>query len=125
MRKTILNQTTATIIFSVLTVVIILSVFRNIQSRSIEAAGDSQEGRGEVVFAQNCSNCHYSDSRKTKIGPGFSGLFDREKLPVSRKPVSEDNVRRQFFDPYKNMPPMSKDLSEQQIVDVIAYLKTL
>jgi mono/diheme cytochrome c family protein len=125
MRKTILNQTTATVIFAVLIVVIILSVFRNIQSRSVDAAEDTPEGRGQEVFVQNCSHCHYSDSGKTKIGPGFRGLFDRQKLPASRKPVSEVNVRHQLFDPYKNMPRMSEDLSKQQIDDVIAYLKTL
>ena len=125
MRRTTLNQTSTAVVFTILMVVIILSIFRALQPQPSEATENTPEGRGKTVFAQNCSGCHFSDSRETKVGPGLAGLFDRETLPVSGRPVSEETVRHQFEDPYKNMPRLADDLSKQQIEDVIAYLKTL
>lgn len=125
MRRTILNQTSTAVIFTILMVVIILSIFRALQPRPSEATENTPEGRGKTVFAQNCSGCHFPDSQEAKVGPGLAGLFEGEKLPVSGRPVSEETVRHQLNDPYENMPRLADDLSEQQIDDVIAYLKTL
>lgn len=125
MRRTTLNQTSTAVVFTILMVVIILSIFRALQPRPSKATENTPEGRGKTVFAQNCSGCHFTDSQETKLGPGMAGLFEHEKLPVSGRPVSEETVRHQLEDPYENMPRLSDDLSEQQIEDVIAYLKTL
>lgn len=125
MRKTNLNRTSIVVVSAVLTVVVILSYFRTLQAGPAETAADDSASRGQAVFAQNCSNCHYTDSRETKIGPGLEGLFGRENLPVSGMPLSENSVRNQLYQPYENMPRLGDDLSEEQIDDLIAYLKTL
>ncbi len=125
MRRTTLKRTSIAVVSAILTVVVVLSVFRTLEAGPSKAAGDTPESRGLTVFAQNCSQCHYTDSRETKTGPGLEGLFDREKLPVSGLPVSEESVRRQLYQPYENMPRLGDDLSEEQIDDLIAYLKTI
>jgi mono/diheme cytochrome c family protein len=125
MRRTSLNQTSTAVVFTIMIVVVILSIFRALQPRPSEATEDTPQGRGQTVFAENCSACHSSDSREDKVGPGFKGLFDREQLPVSGRPVSEETVRHQLNEPFENMPRLGDDLSDQEIKDLIAFLKTL
>ena len=47
-----------------------------------------------------------------------------EKLPVSGRIVSEENVRRQLSTPYKDMPDYA-DLSEDEVRALVAYLETI
>jgi len=79
---------------------------------------------GADLFAKRCAFCHLTASRKTKIGPGLKDLYQRKGLPVSRRPVTEDNIRRQLTAPVKNMPSFP-ELSKQEIRSLIAYMKTL
>jgi uncharacterized membrane protein len=79
---------------------------------------------GAVVFQQNCSACHFSDSTATKIGPGLKGIFKSEKFPVSGWPISEENFRRQLKEPFDKMPPFGH-LAPEQVDALIDYLKTL
>jgi cytochrome c2 len=81
---------------------------------------------GKELFENaGCSQCHFTDSVKTKIGPGLKGLFGRTELPVSHRPVSEENIRRQLEDPYENMPSFRERLSSDEQAQIISYLKTL
>ena len=90
------------------------------------AAGvaEGAAAEGAVVFKQNCSACHHTDSTATKIGPGLKGVFKGDKFPVSALPVSEDNFRRQLQKPLGKMPPFGH-LAPEQVEALIAYLKTL
>ena len=82
--------------------------------------------RGAAIFeAKGCSQCHYTNSKETKIGPGLQSLFGRESLPMSGKPVTAANIRDQFMKPYKNMPSFADRLSEEEIDHLIEYLKTI
>jgi cytochrome c2 len=125
MRKTILNCTTPLVIFTLILVIIMVSIFRTSGVHSDEAAADSSEAKGELIFNENCSGCHHAHLTETKIGPGLKELFKQQTLPVSNRPVSENNIRLQLKDPYKNMPRMTDNLSEEQINDLIAFLKNL
>lgn len=80
--------------------------------------------RGAVIFQNKCVSCHYPDKEKNKSGPGLKNLFNKENLPFSNKPVTEENVLRQLERPALVMPSFPS-LSEQQQADLIAYLKTL
>ena len=79
---------------------------------------------GAVIFQQNCSACHLTDSTVTNIGPGLKGLFKQNKFPVSGTPVSEENFRKQLQKPIGKMPPFGH-LPPEQVEALIAYLKTL
>ncbi len=79
---------------------------------------------GSIVFQQKCSVCHYSEKTENKIGPGLKGLFEMQKLPSSKLPVSEANIRKQLKMPFRGMPPFG-DLPEEKVDALIEYLKTL
>lgn len=76
------------------------------------------------LFAQRCAGCHYADREESKMGPGLKGLFKLSSLPVSGRPVSVDSVLRQLKSPFKAMPAIT-GLAEQDLADLLAYLKTL
>ena len=81
-------------------------------------------GKGAIVFNESCLSCHHSDKAEYKIGPGLKGLFKMENMPVSGRPVNEENVRLQMKTPFRNMPAFP-ELSEEKLEAVISYLKTL
>lgn len=90
-------------------------------------AAEISEGpaaEGAMVFKQNCSVCHFTDSTATKIGPGLKGVFKGNKFPISGWQVSEDSFRKQLQEPFDKMPPFG-NLPPEQVEALIAYLKTL
>ena len=65
-----------------------------------------------------------ADKTDMKYGPGLLGLFKGQALPASGRPATEDNVRSQLITPFEKMPAF-EELSEGQIADLIAYMRTL
>ena len=91
-----------------------------------QAGMQASADRGAALFKeQGCTNCHFTDSRKSKFGPGLKALFDRDALPASGQPVTEANVRSQLTDPYKQMPSFADKLTDEQIQAIVSYMKTL
>jgi len=80
--------------------------------------------RGETTFKHQCSVCHYADRTDPLHGPGLKGLYKHPDLP-SGIPVTDEHVRENIERGRKMMPPFGNILDQQQIDDVIAYLKTL
>ena len=80
--------------------------------------------KGSDLFARNCASCHYSDREDKKLGPGLKGLFQNDRLPLSGRAATEENVRRQMISPFRSMPSFGS-LTPQEVADLIAYLKTL
>ena len=79
---------------------------------------------GQDLFKANCSVCHYHDRSDTKVGPGLLKLFKNPRLPLSNLPSSEKTIRTQIINGGDKMPPF-KHLKEEEIKDIIDYLKTL
>ena len=79
---------------------------------------------GALVFKQNCSACHFTDSTAAKVGPGLKGVFKQNTFPVSGQPVSDDNFRQILKTPFSKMPPFGH-LSDEQVNALLEYLKTL
>ena len=130
MRKTILHRTTLAVAVIFLGVAIILGIVRN----NIAPPESHEHDHGQADAAElgaalfqdkGCSQCHLTDSRDARIGPGLQGLFERSKLPASGRSVTEDNVRNQFTDPYEDMPSFADRLSRKEIEHIISYLKTI
>ncbi len=93
------------------------------------AAGDPK--RGEEIFFKksDCSTCHYPDKPydQVLVGPGLKDLFQRQTLG-NGKPVSDENVREWIKAGGTGKigtMPSHPDLTDQQINDLIAYLKSL
>jgi mono/diheme cytochrome c family protein len=91
-----------------------------------EPAGAESQGAaasGALVFQQNCAACHHADSTDSKIGPGLKGIFKQDEFPVSGWPANEENFRKQLKTPFSKMPSFAQ-LSDEQIDELIAYLKS-
>jgi cytochrome c2 len=89
-----------------------------------EDAASKLVQQGSAVFSESCAMCHYTDKKETKVGPGLAGLFSRDELPVSKRPVTEENVRSQIRSPYENMPDFA-EMPKEKVDALLAYLKTL
>jgi len=89
-----------------------------------EKTSEGLANTGNMVFENNCSACHYIESTEEKVGPGLKGLFQMETLPVSGQAVNQENIRKQLATPYKNMPEF-KNLSEDEVTALIAFLETI
>ena len=81
--------------------------------------------RGKELFQDYCFLCHDRASERVKpLGPSLNGLFKRQTLIVG-KPVNEANVTEVIkTGPTPGMPSFRYALTDQQIGDVVEFLKT-
>jgi mono/diheme cytochrome c family protein len=89
------------------------------------AAAKGSATKGKEVFDQKCGICHFADSDAKKIGPGLKGISKRGTFTVNNNKVTDDNLKTWIENGDSLMPPFKDVLEEQQIRDVIAYVKTL
>ena len=104
-------------------------------------AGDA--GRGQALYektiigpnaAPGCVTCHSREPGKTLVGPSHAGIATTAETAVSGM-TAEEFLKQSIVDPnaqvtegfapgvmYQNY---GKDLSEQEINDLVAYLLTL
>lgn len=80
--------------------------------------------QGKELYESECTLCHDPNSRETIVGPGHKGLLKRDKLPVSGRPATAENIVRQLRTPYNRMPSFDY-LSDEEMKDLLAYLNTL
>jgi cytochrome c551/c552 len=120
MRKSQLKYvTTATLCFIAAAIIVLAGIRAWVTGEAPSTVG------ADLFQKKGCTQCHFTDSRKTKVGPGLKGLFNRGKLPESGRPVTIENVQRQLIDPYENMPVFKDKLTKAQQEAIIDYLKTL
>jgi len=81
--------------------------------------------KGKEVFDQKCGICHFADSDAKKIGPGLKGISKRGTFTVNNNKFTEESLKTWIENGDSLMPPFKDVLDEQQIKDVIAYVKTL
>jgi len=80
--------------------------------------------KGAALFKSKCLSCHYADKEENKQGPGLKNILKKERLPFSKRHPNVENIKKQLKTPFLAMPSFVS-LSEQEIADLIAYLKTL
>ena len=138
MRKTVLNRTTVVVLGVLIVVAVGLAILRNIliaHSENHELHGERMThdtrmseaaSRGAALFnSKGCAQCHPTDSTKGGMAPSLKELFQRKTLPVSGRPATEENVRKQLQQPYKDMPSFADRLTDKEREQIIIYLKTL
>ncbi len=112
----------------------IISAGAGAPSTTVAPSGSVSEIGAELVFAQGCTNCHFFDKisrfeekdarTNWRIGPGLKGLFTKPELPATGRPAVEDNVRKQIREGGNGMPPYP-NLTEEEVSNIIAYLKSI
>jgi cytochrome c2 len=93
--------------------------------------GGDPVANGQALFASNgCSACHSTGS-SVVVGPGLAGVGDRAGTRVSGL-SADDYIRQSVRDPmayvvegFNPLMPSFSTLSDAEINDLIAYLKTL
>jgi cytochrome c2 len=80
--------------------------------------------RGKDLYESKCFLCHDPYSNKTITGPGHKGILKNPLLPVSGKPATPENIARQLWKPYSQMPSFDY-ISADERSDIIAFLNTL
>lgn len=97
--------------------------------------GLSMADVGQKVFSSRCIACHTATEAKN-IGPGFKGIWGKqEKIAGGGEvTVDENYIRESILNPQAKivegypagvMPSFAGQLSEQELMGVIEYLKTL
>ncbi|HVV44448.1 MAG TPA: cytochrome c [Bryobacteraceae bacterium] len=81
--------------------------------------------KGNELFDEQCSSCHFADKVEVKVGPGLKLMFAREKLQSNGKPMTDANVLEKIEKGGGRMPAFKDTLSADDKADLIAYLKTL
>lgn len=95
----------------------------NKKTASSKSTGSA--AKGKEVFDQKCSICHFADSDAKKIGPGLKGISKRGTFTVNNNKVTDENLKTWIENGDSLMPPFKDVLDDQQIKDIIAYVKTL
>ena len=83
--------------------------------------GDAAKGKDG--FQTRCLMCHFEDSADKKIGPGLAGIKDG-KLP-SGKDATRANILENMNKGGNGMPAFEQMLSEEEKVNIAAYVLSL
>lgn len=79
---------------------------------------------GKIIFEKVCIKCHDPHSTAFRVGPGLKGILKADRLPVSGKPATAENILKQLNSPINKMPAFFF-MSVDSKLNVIAYLNTL
>jgi mono/diheme cytochrome c family protein len=82
----------------------------------------AQEARGATVFEAKCARCHYPTSTHSLHGPGLQALTKLKAMP-SGVPPTDERLTEVILHGRGMMPPTP--LSDEQLTDLLAYLRTL
>jgi mono/diheme cytochrome c family protein len=77
-----------------------------------------EEQGGAALFVSVCAGCHQPDAN------GASGAADYPALTKNKTLASADYLQRLLLSGQKGMPPVGQMMSDQQIADVINYVRT-
>jgi mono/diheme cytochrome c family protein len=82
-----------------------------------------EEVAGKHLYTVRCAHCHEdNDLALKKVPPNLRGLFERKALP-SGAPATDAEVRRVVLTGKGMMPAFNGRFSEEQMSDLLAYLK--
>jgi cytochrome c len=126
----ILANSGATLAIAILGVSLAVGGLGTAQTKSTKKAAPAGKDaaaatRGKEIFQQKCSTCHYDTSDAKKIGPGLKGIGKRGTFTVNNNKVTDETLKAWIENGDSLMPPFKDVIDDNQIKDVIAYVKTL
>jgi len=79
---------------------------------------------GRRLYNLHCIVCHEAYSTSDHNGPSLAGFYQK-KFMVSGQPVNDDRVRDIIAMGRSKMPAFAGQLNDDQVTQLIAYMKTL
>ena len=86
---------------------------------------NEQQAAGRKVYDRYCDQCHEPYASHGKKGPSLQGVFKKQYLSESGLPANDDRVGEIVRYGRSKMPAYGRELSDQQIQDLLVYLHTL
>lgn len=86
---------------------------------------NAQQAAGRRTYDRYCDQCHEPYSSRGKKGPSLKGVFQRQYLSLSGLPANDERVGEIVKYGRSKMPAYGRELNQQQIDDLLAYLHTL
>ena len=83
-----------------------------------------QQTQGHEVFQTRCGACHYDRKNDALHGPALVGVFKKPSLP-SGAAATDERVTATIVHGRGLMPAMGRNMDQQDIDDVLAYMHTL
>jgi mono/diheme cytochrome c family protein len=84
-----------------------------------------QQAAGRRLYDNYCDRCHEPYSSRDKNGPTMQGVFKHQYLAVSGLPANDQRVGEIVRYGRSKMPGFGQVLDQQQVADLLAYLRTL
>jgi mono/diheme cytochrome c family protein len=81
-----------------------------------------QEASGAAVYQAKCARCHYPTNTHPLNGPGLQAITKIKAMP-SGAPPTDERITNVILHGRGMMP--STPLDDQQLDDLLAYLRTL
>ena len=104
------------------------------QAELAQEASQTPEGRGQALVAANgCAACH-SINGAAGIGPTWFGLYGRQERITDGSVITADDAyihesikapQAKIVAGFENQLMPVYDFTDEQIADIIAYIKTL
>jgi mono/diheme cytochrome c family protein len=84
-----------------------------------------QQAAGRKTYDQYCDRCHEPYSSRGKKGPGMKDVFKKPYLGISGLPANDERVGEIIQFGRSKMQGYGRELNQQQIQDLLAYMHTL
>jgi mono/diheme cytochrome c family protein len=110
------------IILCMLGVVIGLAGCRSLPPSKPSSQWTAQEARGAAVYQMHCARCHRPNDTHSLNGPGLQAITKESSMP-SGAPPTDERLTAVIVRGRGMMPATS--LTDDQLHDLLAYLKTL
>ncbi len=82
----------------------------------------AQEASGAAVYKNYCARCHYPNNTYDLHGPGLQALYKQKYMP-SGAPANDERITTIILHGRGMMP--ATQITDEQLADLLAYLKTL
>jgi mono/diheme cytochrome c family protein len=84
-----------------------------------------QQAAGRKIYDQYCDQCHEPYSSRGKKGPGLKEVFKKPYLPMRGLPANDERVGEIIQSGRSKMPAFGRELNQQKVQDLLAYMHTL
>jgi mono/diheme cytochrome c family protein len=92
------------------------------------AASDDPVERGKAAYFKHCVACHSPDSDEHTVAKPLKGYFEHPPSKLADGtvfPRTDEAIRALVQKGTKNMPPLTKGMTPQELDDILAYMHSL